>query len=177
VLGINVVGRFCAVAIRDRDGAAFIAVLRGAWHAIVGGNSGPDGSFRFDNVLVGAFTVQARDPLTNLVGTVTGSIASDLQVVTIDVTLATWGALEGRVYRVDGVTPVAGATVSVTAPGVSFFDDRRHRTLCVQFLPLGAFSVTARAGHPRHGVSARCAVRPRRRSLARRRCGHKARSS
>ena len=39
---------------------------------IVGGNSAPDGTFRFDNVLVGAFTVQARDPLTNLVGTVTG---------------------------------------------------------------------------------------------------------
>jgi hypothetical protein len=37
MLGINVVGRFCAVAIRDRDSAAFVAVLRGAWHAIVGG--------------------------------------------------------------------------------------------------------------------------------------------
>ena len=68
----------------------------------IGKNSEADGSFRFDNVLVGTFTVQARDPITNLVGTVSGSIASDLQVATVDITLATWGGLEGTVYRVEG---------------------------------------------------------------------------
>jgi len=38
MLTVDVVGRFCAVAVRDRDAAAFRAVLRGAWHAISGGH-------------------------------------------------------------------------------------------------------------------------------------------
>jgi GT2 family glycosyltransferase len=37
MLAVDVVGRFCAVAIRDRDAAALRAVLRGAWDAITGG--------------------------------------------------------------------------------------------------------------------------------------------
>jgi GT2 family glycosyltransferase len=38
MLTVDVVGRFCAVAVRDRDAAAFRAVLRGAWHAMSGGH-------------------------------------------------------------------------------------------------------------------------------------------
>ena len=130
---------------------------------IVSGNSGPDGSFRFDNVLVGGFTVQARDPITTLVGTVTGSIASDLQIVTIDVTLATWGALQGTVYRVDGITPVVGALVSVTAPGASFgttTDAAGHYAF--EFLPLGILRRDGEGTRRRvDGVRARHSVRPR----------------
>jgi len=37
MLAVDVVGRFCVVAIRDRDPAAFRAVLRGTWDAIAGG--------------------------------------------------------------------------------------------------------------------------------------------
>jgi GT2 family glycosyltransferase len=37
MLAVDVVGRFCAVAVRDRDAAALRAVLRGAWDAISGG--------------------------------------------------------------------------------------------------------------------------------------------
>lgn len=37
MLGVDVIGRYCAVAVRDRDPSAFAAVLRGAWHAMVGG--------------------------------------------------------------------------------------------------------------------------------------------
>jgi GT2 family glycosyltransferase len=37
LLAVDLVGRMCAVAIRDRDPEAFRAVLRGAWHAMVGG--------------------------------------------------------------------------------------------------------------------------------------------
>jgi GT2 family glycosyltransferase len=36
-LAVDVVGRYCIVALRDGDIEAFRAVLRGAWHAIVGG--------------------------------------------------------------------------------------------------------------------------------------------
>lgn len=37
MLAIDVVGRFSAVAIRDRDLAALVAVWRGAWHSMTGG--------------------------------------------------------------------------------------------------------------------------------------------
>ncbi len=37
MLAVDVVGRFCAVAVRDRDPAAFRGVLRGAWHSMSGG--------------------------------------------------------------------------------------------------------------------------------------------
>jgi GT2 family glycosyltransferase len=37
MLWIDVIGRFSAVAIRDRDPAALVAVCRGAWHAMTGG--------------------------------------------------------------------------------------------------------------------------------------------
>ncbi|HTE47832.1 MAG TPA: glycosyltransferase family 2 protein [Gemmatimonadaceae bacterium] len=36
-LAVDLIGRYCAVTVRDRDPAAFRAVLRGAWHALVGG--------------------------------------------------------------------------------------------------------------------------------------------
>lgn len=36
-LAVDLIGRYCAVAIRDRDPVAFRAVLRGAWHALFGG--------------------------------------------------------------------------------------------------------------------------------------------
>ena len=37
LLTVDLVGRFLAVSIRDRDPKAFRAVLRGVWHAVVGG--------------------------------------------------------------------------------------------------------------------------------------------
>jgi GT2 family glycosyltransferase len=37
MIAVDVIGRFCAVAVRDRDPRAFAAVLRGATHAITGG--------------------------------------------------------------------------------------------------------------------------------------------
>ncbi|MCU1382031.1 MAG: LamG domain protein jellyroll fold domain protein [Acidobacteria bacterium] len=108
----------------------------------VGANSAGDGTFRFDNVPVGSFTVQARDPVTNLVGTVTNAIGSDLQVVTVDVRLATWGGLQGTVYRADGVTPLVGGVVTVSAPGETVTaktDAAGHYAF--DFLPLGSFFI------------------------------------
>lgn len=39
MLSVDAIGRFCAVAVRDRDAGAFVAVLRGALHAVTGGRS------------------------------------------------------------------------------------------------------------------------------------------
>ncbi len=106
-------------------------------------NSLDDGTFRFDGVFVGTFTVQARDAVTNLAGTAAGSITEHQQVVTANVVLAAWGGLQGTVYRPDGVTPAPGAALSLRV-GNAFFNattdaDGRYS---FSFLPLGNYVLT-----------------------------------
>ncbi|MEQ1871423.1 MAG: carboxypeptidase-like regulatory domain-containing protein, partial [Vicinamibacterales bacterium] len=107
-------------------------------------NAAQDGTFRFDGVFVGTFTLQARDPITNLVGTVSGAIDANLQVVPLDVRLAQWGGLQGTVFRSDGVTPVANADVSISAAGSQSTTTDAQGHYAVQFLPLGLYSVSVR---------------------------------
>ncbi len=47
-LAVDVIGRYCAVAIRDRDPGAFAAVLRGAVHAVTGGRHSIESSSPHD---------------------------------------------------------------------------------------------------------------------------------
>jgi GT2 family glycosyltransferase len=44
MLAVNVVGRYCFVTLRNGDYAAMRAVIRGAWHAIVGGRHAVEGN-------------------------------------------------------------------------------------------------------------------------------------
>jgi GT2 family glycosyltransferase len=37
LLAVDVIGRYCMVAVRDRDPAVFAAVVRGVWHSVAGG--------------------------------------------------------------------------------------------------------------------------------------------
>jgi hypothetical protein len=76
------------------------------------GSAGPDGTFTFEKVFVGSFTVSARDPVSNLGSSASGSIATHGLTVTSDVTLALFANLGGSVFRSDGTTNV-GAGVSV----------------------------------------------------------------
>ena len=110
---------------------------------IIVANTAQDGTFRFDGVFVGSFTVQARDPATNLAGTVSGAVNSNLQLVTADIRLAQWGGLQGTVFRADGVTPLVGGSVQVSAGVASLTtetDSAGHYAF--GFLPLGPFSVS-----------------------------------
>src|SRR5205823_5553559 len=100
-----------------------------------------DGAFRFDNVLVGTFTIVASDPVTSRAATVNGTLSTNQQVVTVSLHLATYGGVQGVVRRADGVTPVANAQVSV-AGGVSTSTDTQGR-YTLDFLPLGQVTVTA----------------------------------
>ena len=102
-------------------------------------NAEADGTFRFDRVPLGSFTVQARDDVTGRAGTTSGGITQNAQTVTADVHLSTYGGIAGVVFRPDGVTPAAGAVVTVlghsaVTNAVGEYD--------FTFLPLGPFTVT-----------------------------------
>lgn len=72
-----------------------------------------DGAFRFMAVPQGSFTLSAIDPVTTLEGSVQGSVASEAEVVSLDVRLASAGRIEGRVLAADGAVPVPYAQVTL----------------------------------------------------------------
>jgi hypothetical protein len=101
-------------------------------------NAEADGTFRFDRVLIGSFTVQAHDEITGKAGTASGAIAHDGDVVTADVHLSTFGNVRGVVRRPDGATVAVGALVTLNG----------HSTLTNElgeysftFQPLAPFTV------------------------------------
>ncbi|MGE5243771.1 MAG: carboxypeptidase regulatory-like domain-containing protein [Betaproteobacteria bacterium] len=106
-----------------------------------------DGTFSFPGVFVGTFTITAQDPVSGQGGTTTGQVASNAQAVTATVHIASSANIAGTVFRADGVTPVPGATVSLTGqngspgPGTTADDQGRYT---FAFVPLGTVHVTAR---------------------------------
>jgi len=76
-----------------------------------------DGTFSFADVLIGTFTVTAYDQATTRGGSTSGQITAAGQTVDVTVQLASYGNVQGTVYRSDGVTTVSGATVSVSCGG------------------------------------------------------------
>ncbi len=112
--------------------------------ASVATNAGPDGTFRFEGVFVGSFTVAARDPLTNLAGSTAGTVDTDGQVVTADVRIAASANLRGTLYRADGTTPVAGARVTVYGAASATVTTDGGGAFSVAALPLGPYLLEAR---------------------------------
>jgi hypothetical protein len=82
--------------------------------------TGADGRFSFSGVFVGSFTVSANDPYSTLGGSTAGSIAIPGGVADVVVQLASYGHLQGTVFRSDGTTIVPGANVAVTVAGRTF---------------------------------------------------------
>lgn len=112
---------------------------------IINVNAAQDGTFRFDGVLVGAFTLQARDPVSNFAAVVSGNVLSDQQVVSVTLRLTQSGALEGIVFNTDGVTPVVGASVTLSSSGtyVQTKTDSAGR-YAFAVVPLGGYFLEAR---------------------------------
>jgi hypothetical protein len=104
----------------------------------------PDGTFSFENVQVGEFQIEARNPVGGAAGSVSGRVDSHLQQVTTDVVVASYATLQGTVYRSDGVTPVPNADVSVGGAFGSLFtrtdEQGRYR---FDFVRLGTTRVDA----------------------------------
>jgi hypothetical protein len=72
------------------------------------------GNYEFDHVALGPFSIQAA---SNTFATGEGAIASDGQVVTLNLKLPAIGAVTGTIFQSDGVTPAANASVSVQSLG------------------------------------------------------------
>ena len=114
--------------------------------AVVNVPAGPDGRFSFANVYVGTFTVRARDSITNQAGAASGQLSAHGEVLDLTVTLASYGNLRGTVRRPDNVTAAPGANVTVKFTGGPQFNTTTDSSgvYALDFLPLGAFTVTAR---------------------------------
>jgi 5-hydroxyisourate hydrolase-like protein (transthyretin family) len=112
-------------------------------------NAESDGSFRFDGVFIGTFTVSAIDPISGLSGGAAGSITGHAQDVEANIGLAPTANLQGRVFRSDGTTPVAGGVTVLVQ--YCFFDPRctfstttdSEGRYAFTFLPLGSFTLSA----------------------------------
>ncbi|MEX0326383.1 MAG: Ig-like domain-containing protein, partial [Puniceicoccaceae bacterium] len=75
--------------------------------------TGPDGSFSFPATPFGAFTLQARDPLTGNTGSTTGEVTSATTAVQLNIGLRPLGNLMVQVFEEDGFTPAELATVNL----------------------------------------------------------------
>ena len=93
-----------------------------------------NGTYTFENVPVGRFSVTGRDPATSRAGSATGQITQHAQVVTTTITVASFVSA-GTVYRVDGTTIVAGARVVANSVFTTIADSDGR--FAFPILPLG----------------------------------------
>jgi hypothetical protein len=105
----------------------------------------PDGTYQFDTVLAGSVTVQASDPITGLAGVATGTVTQDGAVLSLDISLTSYGSVHGTVFRADGVTTVPNAQVTLNSGSrtlLTLTDDNGAYALAV--VPIGSYTVFAR---------------------------------
>ena len=109
--------------------------------------TGPDGSFRFDDVAVGRYRVLADD--ASLAASADGFIAAATEVGQVDLILAPSGSVIGRLVRADGITPVSDLNVALafTPLGTSLGRSSEMTAIDGTFrfggIPLGAVSFEA----------------------------------
>jgi hypothetical protein len=108
----------------------------------------PDGSFRFDGIPVGTFTLFVHDRVSDFNGIATGEVTFEGEVVTQNVWLDKYGALHVQVVDPDGLA-VGNAgielsgSVAVGRPTTATTDANGEFTF--EFLPLGEYTITARS--------------------------------
>jgi hypothetical protein len=108
-------------------------------------STGVDGSFTFPGVSAGALSIQARDPVTGISGSATGTIVNEGDVATVEIVLQVplLGRVQGTVRRADG-TPAIGAQVVISNGAQTTVDNDGH--YAVDSVPVGAVRVNASAG-------------------------------
>ena len=121
--------------------------------------TGPDGSYALYNLPAGDYKVRVTAPgyAREYFDNVTPSLEAKIIHVTtlheasgIDFKLTEGGSTSGHVYQSDGITPIAGADVSVRPSKYRFDEGFGTRTdldgsYTVENLPLGNYRVTASA--------------------------------
>jgi hypothetical protein len=99
------------------------------------------GSYSFANVFAGSFTVVATSSALGQGGQFNGTIASDGQIVTANITLGPVGTVSGMVIGSDGITQIGGALVTLSNGLAVTADSNGNYTL--NLVPLGTYSITA----------------------------------
>ncbi len=125
-------------------GAPVTIVVQGLFYESFQGVTLSDGSFMFEGIPAGGFTIEARGLITGLIGTAKGSLALEGQVVAAEVRLEATGTIRGTVVRADGTTPAVGAQVQITGRATRTVQSDGAGRFEAGLLPLGGYSVTAR---------------------------------
>ncbi|MBN1273270.1 MAG: carboxypeptidase regulatory-like domain-containing protein, partial [Candidatus Aminicenantes bacterium] len=100
------------------------------------------GEFGFSSIRVGTFSLEAKDPLSGLGASDNGEIIGDGQVLTLDLILEPSGAIEGRVFHSDGVTPAENATIQIKGQNTLYASSDNNGNFRFDSVRLGAFTLT-----------------------------------
>ncbi|MEN3340225.1 MAG: large repetitive protein, partial [Acidobacteriota bacterium] len=136
------------VVVKDGGGSLVKAALVNVLTSSIFGNApaisgtAVDGTFTVPNLLFGTFLVQAINPTSSQAASMSGSITVATPPVTVVLALASYGGVQGTVYRADGTTTVAGATVTA-AGNISTITDTQGK-YALAFLPLGTTTLFVR---------------------------------
>ncbi|MCL4860855.1 MAG: carboxypeptidase regulatory-like domain-containing protein [Caldilineaceae bacterium] len=108
--------------------------------------TGPNGFYSLPGVSAGPFTVDVIDPTEKFSGRTTGTLTSEGQTVTADVTIQVppTGRVEGYVFRADG-TPAHDAQVTLTGNDFGITTTNNDGFYSFSNVRLGAVVVTAKA--------------------------------
>lgn len=111
-----------------------------------------DGSFRFDGVSIGDFTLTARDPASGFQGHATGTLTFEGEVANQNVLLDGFGSIHVKVLDTNGIS---ADNVELTLTGVSILNARKaavdtNGEFTFEFLPLGEYRIVARSLAEKH---------------------------
>ncbi|MCC5805059.1 MAG: carboxypeptidase regulatory-like domain-containing protein [Opitutales bacterium] len=109
-------------------------------------STGPDGAFTFPGVPPGPFSLTANDPVSGISGAVNDTFPEATPVHTRNVELAPRAVVNVEVFLPDGVTPAAGAVVSLAVGLLEpvFVDADEEGIARFSGIPFGTVHLTGR---------------------------------
>ncbi|MEW6684164.1 MAG: carboxypeptidase regulatory-like domain-containing protein [Nitrospirota bacterium] len=123
-------------------GALVTLAVRGVVSANFSFQTGSDGRYLFASVPAGTLSLSVKSPDGLLGGSASGTLARDGETVTIDLSYQAAGTVMGQVIAPDGVTPSAGAILTVRVGSITLSivaaNDGRFT---VESIPLGTVSI------------------------------------
>ena len=100
------------------------------------------GQYSIPHVFIGTLNLTAQSTLSAITGNTTATVTTNAQNVTANITLQPTGTLTGVVYRVDGITPVPNATVSLMGTALTTTAGA-NGAYTLPAVPLGTYTVSA----------------------------------